>query len=147
MKNVTAAAAQAASLYDIASTGGANAADINMYSAIAGAVVGGPLGAMLARGLVGGLGLADDYIGQNGVTLFSKETGYRDPPVKGKFFDENWTHKLFLDGGDEGQYDLYFRVLIVRQPRPWAGGDTPPNFGGEAGTGIIARPREEVAVM
>ena len=144
MKNVTGAALQAASVYDLASTGGANAKDLNLYSTIAGAVVGGPLGALVARGLVGGLDLADDYIKQDGVTLFSKETGYRDPPIKGQFWDENWTHKLYLDGGDEGKYDLYFRVLIVRDPRPWAGGDMPPNYSG--GTGILAD-RGEPAVM
>lgn len=140
MKNLTAAAAQAASTYDMAANSGANAKDLNMYSDIAGAVLGGPMGALIARGVVAGLDLADDYVGQDGVTLFSKENGYADPPFKGQFLEEHWTHKLFIDGGDEGKYDVYFRVLIVRQPRSWAGGDTPPGFGGEAGTGIIGRP-------
>jgi hypothetical protein len=119
MQDVAAAAQQAAAIYDMSAAAAGNDGALSPAADIAGLLVGGPLGTLIARGLVGGLGLADDYVGERGAVLFDKAQGYGKIPIIGTVDGEDYTHKFWIDGGDDGKYDLFFRVHKYIDPRPY----------------------------
>lgn len=88
-------------------------------AAIAGTVVSGPIGELIAGVLVEGLGLADDYVDEHEETLFAD--GYAQPPVQGTVPDSNepYTHKFWIDGKGEGKDAVVLRAEIVYQPCPY----------------------------
>jgi hypothetical protein len=119
MEDVAKAGQQAAAIYDMSAAAAGNDGALTPWADLAGLVVGGPIGTLVARGLVGGLGLADDFVGERGATLFDKKIGYATPPTIGTAGGEGYTHKFWIDGKSQGKYDVYLRVQKVKQPRPW----------------------------
>jgi hypothetical protein len=119
MRDVSAAAAQAATAYDMASAA-SGAGSLTPGAALAGTLLGGPFGGLLAGGAVALLGLGDDYVGARGASLFDEAEGYAFPSDIGVAEGEAYTHKFTIGKGGEGRYDLFFRVRIINQPRPWA---------------------------
>jgi len=122
MQTIAAAGAQVAAAYDASSYAAGGDGALTPAAAIAGGLVGGPLGALVVGGIVELAGLADDYVGERGTMLFSKGD-YTNPPIKG-YLDEDdkegseWTHKLPIRG-DGGEYDVFLRARIVGAPRPF----------------------------
>ncbi len=120
MADIARAAQQAAAIYDVASSAAAGSAEGGLQPAadIAGLLVAGPLGTLIARSLVAGLGLGDDVIGESSATLFDRERGYADYPAIGQIQGEHYTHKLWIEGKSEGNYEVYLRVHKYGKPRP-----------------------------
>jgi hypothetical protein len=87
-----------------------------------GAIAGGPLGALVAAGIVSVLGLGDDFVGQAAKLLFSRPEDVGTPPKLGDFQDMPFNQRIHIDGGDEGIYDLYFDVLVLNIPPPTTAG-------------------------
>ncbi|HEU5486728.1 MAG TPA: hypothetical protein VFU98_17620 [Microlunatus sp.] len=121
MQDVVAAGAQAASIYDATqaaqasqATQGGAASNASTYAAVAGAVVGGPLGALLGKGIVGALGLGDDYVYDEGRTLFNESSD--DYPIQGEIKGVKYTHKYWADSEGEGDYEVFFRVVTYDKP-------------------------------
>ncbi len=99
----------------IAGASGAEAADGPGVgpTATAGAVgaLAGPLGSLLAVGIVQLLGLGDDYIGQDSQVLYAKpELVGQDPPRLGSYRGQDYNVMLDIDGRGEGHYQLFFAV-------------------------------------
>ncbi len=119
MEEFAAAGAQAAALYNI-SQGAAGDGGLSNYTAIAGAVVGGPMGALLGKGIVGALGLGDDYVGDEGVPVFDQN--YNQIPVLGSIAGAagpiEYSHRFWIDSDGDGDYEVYFRVQKMDVPRP-----------------------------
>ena len=118
MKQVVAAAQQAATAIDVSQAAKPGTGVSPTTAAIAGLIVGGPLGALLSVGIVKGLDLADDYIDETSEELFGLRHGYGQYPVIGYLDKAPYTHKLYLNGDDEGQYDVFFNVEVGHDERP-----------------------------
>ena len=122
MEEIAAAGAQAAAIYDVATSakGAAGDGGLSNYAAIAGGVVGGPLGALIGKGIVGALGLGDDYVGDQGVPVFDQN--YNQIPVLGSVDGPagpvEFSHRFWIDSGNDGDYEVYFRVQKMDVPRP-----------------------------
>jgi hypothetical protein len=101
----------------IAAASGADAADGAGIgpSAAAGAVglLAGPVGALLAIGLVEVLGLGDDYIGQSALLAFTRPENGGTPPELGRFQGQAYNGRVEIDGRGEGHYELFFDVHVV----------------------------------
>ncbi|NEA31852.1 hypothetical protein [Streptomyces sp. SID13031] len=119
MQKAAEAAAQAAGAYDMTTAAAGNAGALSPWAAIGGGLVGGPLGALVAGGIVAAFGLGDDYVGERGATLFDPKDGYDSPPDRGKVGGESYTHMFPISSGGSGSYDVYLRVRKVRDPRPY----------------------------
>jgi hypothetical protein len=62
-------------------------------------------------------GLADDDVGKNAQALFDYKQdllAWPQPPVKGKWGDNDYTHTLSIDGGSQGKYTLYFYIQLFQ---------------------------------
>jgi hypothetical protein len=99
----------------IAGASGADAADgAGIGPTTAAGVVGalaGPLGTLLAVGIVQALGLGDDYIGQGSRTLFARpELVGTEPGRLGSFQGQDYNVMIDINGGGEGHYQLFFFV-------------------------------------
>lgn len=122
MEEIAAAGAQAAAIYDVATSAKDAAGDggLSNYAAIAGGVVGGPLGALIGKGIVGALGLGDDYVDDEGVPVFDQN--YNQIPVLGSVEGAagpvDYSHRFWIDSGNDGDYEVYFRVQKMDVPRP-----------------------------
>ncbi|MDQ4032994.1 MAG: hypothetical protein M3332_12300 [Actinomycetota bacterium] len=122
MQEVAEASQQAAAIYDLSAAANGNTGSIGPAAEIAALIVNGPVGALVAKGLVAGLGLADDYVGQQGATIFGRETGYVDPPTLGRTSTgEPYTHRFWVNSDGAGDYEVYLRVQIIDRPRPEPG--------------------------
>lgn len=115
MQDVAAAGAQAAAIYDAsqAAQGGA-ANNASTYAAVAAGMVGGPLGALLGKGIVGALGLGDDYVYDEGRTVFNKT--FDPPKIEGEINGVEYTHKFWANSDGEGDYEVFFRVVTYDKP-------------------------------
>jgi hypothetical protein len=107
-------AAQAA-----AGASGADAADGPGMgtSAVAGGVAGylaGPIGALVAVGIVKALDLGDDFIGQQAKLINTRPEKVGTPPPLGQFAGNDFNVKLDIDGGDEGHYELFFDAVTTK---------------------------------
>ncbi|MER8973206.1 MULTISPECIES: hypothetical protein [unclassified Mesorhizobium] len=100
----------------IASGSGADAADGPGIgpAATAGAVglLAGPLGALLAVGVVSVLGLGDDWIGQGVALAFTRPEQAKTPPPLGTFQGNPFNAKIDINGGPEGHYELFFDIHV-----------------------------------
>ena len=100
-----------------ASGSGADAADGPGIgpAATAGAVglLAGPLGSLLAVGIVSVLGLGDDWIGQGVVLAFTRPEQGGTPQQQGMFQNNPYNAKIDINGGSEGHYELYFDIHVV----------------------------------
>lgn len=76
----------------------------------------GPLGALVAVGIVSALGLGDDFINQAATLLFASPEDVGKPPKQGQFQETDFNRKITVNGGDEGEYDLFFDIRVVYQP-------------------------------
>ena len=81
-----------------------------------GAIAGGPIGALVAAGIVSLLGLGDDFIGQATTVLFARQDDVGTPPTLDQFQGNDFNCKINVNGGDEGEYDLFFDIVVVDQP-------------------------------
>lgn len=118
MKEAAAAASQAVTAYNLlAAAGGGAGVDPMVDVAIAVAV---PLFAPAAKLITAVAGLGDDSVAASSTSLFHERDGYAQPPDKGTHGGKKWTHKVYLDGGSAGKYDVFFRVTIVNVRRPEA---------------------------
>jgi hypothetical protein len=99
----------------LASASGAEAADGPGVgpAAAAGGVLAGPLGALLAVGVVKGLGLGDDFIGQGMTLAFQRPESVKTPDEMGKFEGVPFNAKIDIDGGGEGKYELFFDIHVA----------------------------------
>jgi hypothetical protein len=62
------------------------------------------------------LGLGDDEVGATPVVLFDTKAELKDlppPPVKGMHGQNEYTHNVRIDGGDQGEYELFFKIDLV----------------------------------
>jgi hypothetical protein len=116
MADAAAAASQTASAIDVSQVASGRTTD-PLWIDVASGFVSGPTATLLTRSITGILCLGDDYVGLAGQTLFSELDPFTNPPFIGSIGDEPYTHELFVDGGSEGRYDVFFRVrLIDRRP-------------------------------
>lgn len=83
-----------------------------------GAIAGGPIGAAIAVGIVEAFGLDDDFVGQSASILFALTEDVGTPAEQGEFGTTKFNHRIVVDGGDEGKYELFFDVLVQRFERP-----------------------------
>ena len=85
-------------------------------AAAAGGIVGilsGPLGAVVAFVIVALLGLGDDYIQEGGTSAFDdQEVEPKEPDELGEFKEKPYNAMIALDGGSEGEYELYFHIAL-----------------------------------
>jgi hypothetical protein len=107
----------------VAAQSGADAADGPGVgpSAAAGGVAGflaGPLGALLASGVVSLLGLGDDWIGQSLVLVFAYPDEAHTPDRIDRFQGQEYNKVVDIDGGDEGHHQLYFWIEVREQDPP-----------------------------
>jgi hypothetical protein len=98
---------------------GAEAADgpgvgLAAGAATVGGIAAGPLGALAAAGIVSVLGLGDDFVGQSASLLFARQEDVGTPPKQGQFQGNDFNHKININGDEEGEYDLFFDVLVER---------------------------------
>jgi hypothetical protein len=101
----------------LASAGGAGSADgpgVGPAAAAGtvGAIAAGPLGALVAAGIVTALDLGDDFVGQSAMLLFERAENVGTPPPMGKFQNMTYNRMIKVNGGEEGEYDLFFDVLV-----------------------------------
>ena len=90
MQDVVVAGAQAAAIYDASQAAqGGTANNASTYAAVAAGVVGGPMGALLGKGIVGALGLGDDYVFDEGRTIFNET--FDEPPIQGEIKGVEYT--------------------------------------------------------
>jgi hypothetical protein len=103
----------------IASASGADAADgpgvgVGATAAGVGGVLGGPLGALAAAGIVAALGLGDDFVGQAALVQFARPEQAKTPDSQGDFAGSPFNAKITISGGDaEGAYELFFDVHVI----------------------------------
>ena len=83
-----------------------------------GAIAGGPLGALAAAGIVSILGLGDDFVGQAAMVLFELQDDVGMPPNQGQFQGNDFNRKITINGDDEGEYELFFDVVVELIPAP-----------------------------
>lgn len=85
-------------------------------SATAGAVglVSGPLGALVAVGIVSALGLGDDFIGQDVALAFTRPENVGIPPSLGSFRGNSFNARVNIDGGNQGHHELYFDIVVTK---------------------------------
>jgi hypothetical protein len=83
-----------------------------------GAIAGGPLGALAAAGIVSILGLGDDFVGQAAMVLFELQDDVGMPPNQGQFQGNDFNRKITINGDDEGEYELFFNVVVELIPAP-----------------------------
>ncbi|TCL63654.1 hypothetical protein [Rhizobium sp. BK251] len=105
----------ARAVQSLAGAAGADAADgPGIGPTAAASVVGafaGPLGALLAAGIVQILDLGDDYIGQGAQLLYARtELAGSDPPRQGSFQGQDYNVMIEINGREEGHYQLFFDV-------------------------------------
>ncbi len=81
-----------------------------------GGIAGGPLGALLAAGIVSALGLGDDFINQSIALLFTRPENVGEPPTQGQFQETDYNRKINVNGGDQGIYDLFFDIHVEEIP-------------------------------
>jgi hypothetical protein len=101
----------------LASAAGAGAADgpgVGPAAAAGtvGAIAAGPLGALVAAGIVTALDLGDDFVGQSAMLLFERAENVGTPPPIDKFQNMTYNRMIKVNGGAEGEYDLFFDVLV-----------------------------------
>jgi hypothetical protein len=77
-----------------------------------GGIIAGPIGALVAAGIVSILGLGDDFIGQAIAVAFQRAEDAETPPTQGQFQGRTFNSKISVNGGDQGQYDIFFDVLV-----------------------------------
>jgi hypothetical protein len=77
-------------------------------------IVAGPFGALAAAGIVSLLGLGDDFVGQNATLAFQRPENVTTPPDLGTFQGNPFNAKVDIDGGDEGHYELFFSIFVLR---------------------------------
>jgi hypothetical protein len=82
-----------------------------------GGFLGGPIGALLVTGIVAGLGLGDDFVGQSIHRLFERLDA-SSPPRLGQFQGNDFNMRINVNGGVEGEYDLFFDVFVQENPIP-----------------------------
>ena len=115
MQKAASAAQQAVAIYEGLAAGDGNTGDLGIATQIAGTVLQGPLGTLVATGLVKGLGLGDDFVQQDGRTLFGKDHGFVAYPELGRTgTGEYYTHRYWINSDGNGDYEVYLRVEIVR---------------------------------
>ncbi|HTR68230.1 MAG TPA: hypothetical protein VMH85_20790 [Terriglobales bacterium] len=90
-----------------------------------GAIAGGPIGALIAAGIVSALGLGDDFINQAVAVLFSRPDDVGTPATLGQFQDNDFNRKINVNGGEQGEYDLFFDVVVLNVPPPDVAGGNP----------------------
>jgi hypothetical protein len=99
-----------------AAASGADAADgpgIGTTAAAGAAgLLAGPLGSLLAIGVVQVLGLGDDFVGQDVALAFTRADNTTTPPSLGQFRGNSFNAKTDIDGGDEGHYELFFDIAV-----------------------------------
>lgn len=83
-----------------------------------GGVAAGPLGALLAAGIVSTLGLGDDFINQTAFMLFEHSNDVGSPSKLGQVQHMDYNRNANVNGGDQGEYDLYFQILVKEIPPP-----------------------------
>jgi hypothetical protein len=67
------------------------------------------------EGIAAILGLGDDEVGKKGMVLFDNKPellAWSQPPVQGIHEGNEYTHKMLVGDGDEGQYELFFYVML-----------------------------------
>ena len=102
----------------IAAASGADAADgpglgpAGAAGGLAG-IVAGPLGALVAVGVVTLLDLGDDFIGQDATFVFSRPENALTPDKLGDFRGMPFNARADVDGGKEGHYELFFDISVV----------------------------------
>jgi hypothetical protein len=79
-----------------------------------GGIAAGPIGALIAAGIVSVLGLGDDFINQAATLLFARPEDVGTPPTIGQFRGIDFNRKINVNGGDEGEYDLFFDILVLK---------------------------------
>ena len=79
-----------------------------------GGIAAGPIGALIAAGIVAGLGLGDDFINQAATLLFDRADNVGTPPNLGQFGGMDYNRKIYINGGAQGEYDLFFNVIVTK---------------------------------
>jgi hypothetical protein len=77
-----------------------------------GSFISGPIGGLLAAGVVSLLGLADDYVGQNVALVLQRPDEVHTMPELGKFRGNSFNVHIRIDGRDEGHYELFFDMHV-----------------------------------
>jgi hypothetical protein len=122
MNEVARVSGELAKVADLKSAASSGTGTWSAAADIASKIVAGPVGKFVAKGIVAGLGLGDDYVGQGGRTIFGEEHGYQDYPAIGHTSSgEPYTHKFWVDSDGGGDYEVYLRVKIIDVPRPTPG--------------------------
>lgn len=103
----------------IAGAAGADAASgpgigVGAAASSVGGVLGGPIGALIAAGIVSVLGLGDDFIGQDVTMQFNRPESTETPSPLGNFRGNPFNAKLAISKEDEGSYELFFDVHKTR---------------------------------
>lgn len=71
----------------------------------------------LAEGAVAVLGMGDEFIDHKHLLLFDHKADLKEwkvPPVEGTHEGNEYNVKIHVDGGDEGKYDLFFKVDLFK---------------------------------
>jgi hypothetical protein len=83
-----------------------------------GGALGGAWGTVLALLVVEVFGMGDDYIAQNATKLFVDGGVPTTPPDLGSFLGDPYNAKVRVAQEGEGEYELYFHVLVRDNPVP-----------------------------
>jgi hypothetical protein len=108
---------QAASLASAASAAD-GAGEFAAGAGTVGGIAGGPLGAIVAAGIVLALDLGDDFIGQSVAVLFPRPEDVGTPQTKGQFQGNDFNQQIDITSEEEGQYELFFDVHVALIPGP-----------------------------
>lgn len=91
---------------------------VGAAAATGGGVLAGPIGALAAAGIVSALDLGDDHIGENVSMQFNRPEQAKTPGRLGDFQGNPFNAKIEINGGEEGEYELFFDVHVRELPEP-----------------------------